>query len=82
MDYEQWDKLSDEMAIEAFCAEAIEGMMPYAEAKEYVLRLKCKSESNIETGSLGVQEWRALERHMGNALTALETLGYTVEKKE
>jgi len=81
MDYEQWSSLLVEMAVEAFVSDATEVMTPAAEARALALRIKAQSDKNVESGGRQVQNWRALQHHMGNALIALEKLGYTVEKK-
>lgn len=79
MEYEIWEKLKRAMAIEAYCMDAADAMVPYAIAKVNAEDIAKYSESNVDQANARVQRWRALDHYMGNALIALEQLGYKIE---
>lgn len=84
MGYEKWRALSREMAVRAFVSDAAEMMIPAHEAEKAARARIERSDAAApqEQWSRAMQDWRTLERAMGNALIALEKLGYTVSPPE
>lgn len=84
MDYEEWQALRREMAVRAFVIDAGEMMITASEAEQTARARMARADAAVGGGQFhpAVQEWRSLERAMGNALIALDKLGYTVSPPE
>lgn len=70
MTYEQWNALSEAIAVETILSGAADQMIPNEEMRPRIAHWK----------AVGDQRWHAAFRNAGDALIALEKLGYRVEK--
>ena len=81
MDHKEWSDLKRRMAVEIFAMNAAEVMIPYAQARENALAIAALSDaaqSPQEQHATKVQNWRSIEYSAGQALIALEKLGFTL----
>jgi len=72
MDFDQFGRLSKEMAIEVMVMDLCYEMVPHEEARQ-----RAEVESDVCS-----QKAMQLEFKMSQALTALDKMGYKVEKEE
>lgn len=85
MDYKSWSELKRNMAVEIFAMNAAEVMTPYAQAREAALAIMARSDaakSPEEQGDRKVQNWRGIEYSAGQALIALQKLGYVITRAQ
>jgi len=71
MDYEQWEQLKHDLAIEVIANDLLEIMTPYSEGRK-------RAEESLSEGN---QEALNVEHRMGQALIALEKMGYVLIEK-
>jgi hypothetical protein len=71
MPFEEWNALREEMAVEAICIGAADQMIPPDEMRKRIAHWR----------EAGDQRWLNQGWEMGNALIALDKLGYDVVKR-
>lgn len=78
MGYEEFSDLMSKMAVESYCIDAADAMITRKDA--LLLARQRKELTKTNPSHRAAQDWCNLERAIGNALIALEQLGYKVEK--
>lgn len=71
MTYDEWNALSEQLAVETILSAAGEQMIPREDMHPRIAHWK----------EAGDQRWHTAVHSAGAALIALEKLGYTVEKR-
>ena len=81
MEYKVWSELKRKMAVEIFVMNATDMMIPADMARENALAIMARSDaakSPDEQHNPKVQNWRSIEYSAGQALIALEKLGFAL----